>query len=279
VALNPTLFNGIRSLADSAAYLAGVERETGRFDVAAKNCEEALGIAEEPLRRGVGDNDFLVLLGALERARLAVCTGEALGTRKTALNTLLQEWEKSTPDAPLASDRLWLAVAGHLAVAEIAAQSGSSADVLREISKSEAVLATALHANPDRPKWRSLQARIETARGVTLAAACKAGEARAAAERAVVIAEKLAREDSSYNYELACALALQSRLDPSSSGPPAAAVAALRGAAAYGFDNVYKLKNDEQLAPIRGREDFLALVHDLEKKSAAPAGSRDDRKR
>ena len=147
------------------------------------------------------------------------------------------------------------------------------------LDQAEAALAPALLANPDRPQWRSFEARIETARGMTLATAGKAGEARAAAERAVAIAAKLAREDSSYNYRLACALALQARLDPSSAGPPAAAVAALRGAVAYGFDNVYKLKNDENLTPIRRREDFQALVHDLEKKSASPAGSGDDAKR
>ena len=46
VALNPTMFNGYASLAESATYLAGVERETGRFDLAAKYCEEALRITK-----------------------------------------------------------------------------------------------------------------------------------------------------------------------------------------------------------------------------------------
>jgi hypothetical protein len=109
-----------------------------------------------------------------------------------------------------------------------------------------------------------------------LAGTGKAGEAKAAAERAVAIAEKLARADSSYSYDLACALALQVRLDPTTPGPAAAAVTALRGAVEYGFDNVYKLKNDEHLAPIRRREDFLALIQNIEKKAAAPAGARVD---
>ena len=68
-----------------------------------------------------------------------------------------------------------------------------------------------------------------------------------AAKRAVAIAEPLAVEDSSYAYDLACALALQSRLDPAAPGPPAAAVAALRKAVETGFDNAYKLEADELL--------------------------------
>ncbi|MGO9470299.1 MAG: protein kinase domain-containing protein, partial [Isosphaeraceae bacterium] len=279
VALNPTLFNGSGSLAESAAYLAGVEREAGRFDLAAKNCEEALGIKEGRLQRGVGGNDTLVLLLSIERPRLAACTGESLGTRKTALNTLLPEWEKTVRDAPRVGDGVWLAVAGYLAVAEITARSGSSADSLGALAKAEAALATALQANPDRPRWRNLQARIETARGFTLAATGKPVEAKAAAERAVAVAEKLAREDSSYNYELACALALLARLDPSAPGPPAAAVAALRGAVAYGFDNVYKLSHDEHLEPIRSRADFHDVIHLLMKNSVTPGHSDGGHKR
>ena len=269
VALNPTLHNGYGSLAESAAYLARVERETGRFDLAANRCDDALGIAEGPLQRGTGGNDTLVLLLSIEWARLAVCTGESLGTRKTALNTLLPEREKTMPD---------VAVAGYLAIAEIAAQAGSSAVNLGALGKAEAALAPLLQANPDRPRWRSLQARIETARGFTLAGAGKADEARAAAERAVAVAEKLAGEDSSYSYELACALALQARLDPSSSGPPAAAVAALRGAVAYGFDNVYKLNHDQYLDPIRSRDGFQDVIHLARKNSFAPGDSGDGKK-
>jgi len=131
----------------------------------------------------------------------------------------------------------------------------------------------ALGANPEQPRWRSLQARIETARGFTLAATGKPIEAKAAADRAVAVAEKLAREDSSYNYDLACALALQARLDPAAPGPPAAAVAALRGAVAYGFDNVYKLNHDEHLAPVRGRQDFQDVIHLVKKSSVTPGDS------
>ena len=278
VALNPTLFNGYGSLAESAAYLAGVEREIGRFDLAAKNCDEARGTRQGPLQSGASGTDTLALLPSIEWARLAACTGESLGTRKTALDTLLPEWEKTIPDAPRAGDGVSWAVAGYLAVAEICARSGSTTDVLREISKSEAVLAAALQAKPDRPKWRSLQVRIETARGFTLAGAGKAGEAHAAADRAVAAAEKLAREDLSYNYDLACALALQARLDPAAPGPPAAAVAALRGAVAYGFDNVYKLKNDKELESIRSRRDFQDVIQLARKNSVAPGGSGDGKK-
>jgi hypothetical protein len=56
-------------------------------------------------------------------------------------------------------------------------------------------------------------------------------------------------------------------------------VAALRKAVEFGFDNVYKLKNDEQLAPFRPLEDFQMLVRETEKKVAARVVTEDNRKR
>jgi hypothetical protein len=107
---------------------------------------------------------------------------------------------------------------------------------------------------------RSLRARIETARGFALAGAGQVAQAATAANRAIDVAEPLAREDPSYKYDLACARALQARLDPNASGPPADAIAALRAAIEGGFDNAYKLETDERLAPLRPREDFRALI-------------------
>ena len=95
----------------------------------------------------------------------------------------------------------------------------------------------------------------------------------------MAVALKLAGEDPSYFYDLACALSLKARLSPKEPGPAADAVTALRKAVEFGFDNVYKLKNDEHLAAVRGRGDFQALVNDAEKNAAAAAGSVVDRNR
>ncbi len=116
-------------------------------------------------------------------------------------------------------------------------------------------------------------------RGSALSGAGKAGDAAAAAERAVAILEKLAAQDPSYSYDLACALALQARLDPTVPGPPSAAVAALKKAVETGFDNVYKLNHDEHLEPIRSRDDFQDVIHLVTKNSVTPGGPSGGQKR
>jgi len=50
---NPTLRNSLESLPEGSAYLAGVERETGRFDLAAKHCDESLAITESDDKRAL----------------------------------------------------------------------------------------------------------------------------------------------------------------------------------------------------------------------------------
>jgi tetratricopeptide (TPR) repeat protein len=68
--------------------------------------------------------------------------------------------------------------------------------------------------------------------------------------------------ESCHLYDLACHLALASTLQ----GPEPAeqAVRALRWCVAAGFDNPHKLRTDPALEPLRKREDFRKLVHDLE---------------
>jgi hypothetical protein len=143
------------------------------------------------------------------------------------------------------------------------------------LNKAEDTLAVALGSNPNQPRLRSLQARIETTRGLVDAGAGKADLALAAARQAIAIAKKLAQEDPSYSYDLACARALQTRLDPAASGPPTDAVKDLCRAVEAGFDNVYKLETDERLAPIRAREDFRALMRLVSEKTTTPAGPGD----
>ncbi len=113
-------------------------------------------------------------------------------------------------------------------------------------------------------------------RGALLYRAGKTAEASAAAKDAVAVARKLAGEDSAYLYELACALALEARLSPSEPGPAAAALDALRKSVASGFDNVYRLRNDEHLAPVRQSKDFQSLVDDTESRVRAAAKRGDE---
>src|SRR5262249_45222240 len=121
--------------------------------------------------------------------------------------------------------------------------------------------------SPDQPRLRCLKARIETARGFVLAGAGRATEAADAASRAFALAEKLARDDPSYNVDLACALALRTRVAPAEPGPPAPAVSALRPPVEAGFDNAYRLRHDDRLAPVRARSGFQELIRSVERRA------------
>ena len=102
----------------------------------------------------------------------------------------------------------------------------------------------------------------------------KVRAAAAAADRAVTLAEPLAHDDPAYLFDLACAYALQARLDPAAPRPPADAVKALEAAVKEGFDNAYKLETDERLAPLRSREDYRALIRLVKDRPATSAGTR-----
>jgi len=273
--LNPTSSEFSMCLAEYNYYLVGLERETNHFDLAESACEEAFGITNKDRHETV-PNAFMYEwhFGAVvESVRLAARTSESLSSRAGTLRTLLQELEEKTPGGPSTRGDRRLAVEGYLALAEVAARSGSTSGVLEALLSAESTLDAVLRATPEQPRLRSLKATIEMMRGSALAGAGKAGEAAAVAERAVAIEEKLAVEDPSYSYDLACALALQARLDPTAPGPPSAAVAALRKAVEAGFDNVYKLNHDEHLEPIRSRDDFQDVIHLVTKSSVTPGDS------
>jgi tetratricopeptide (TPR) repeat protein len=72
--------------------------------------------------------------------------------------------------------------------------------------------------------------------------------------------------ESCHLYDLACHQTLASTLPGANGRPdlPEQAVSLLRSAAAVGFDNLHRLRTDPALEPLRKREDFRQLVHDLE---------------
>jgi hypothetical protein len=70
-------------------------------------------------------------------------------------------------------------------------------------------------------------------------------------------------------FDLARHLALASTLPGAGIPDPAnRAVRALRHLAASGFDNPHKLRSDERLAPLRGRQDFQDLLRRLHAQAA-----------
>jgi hypothetical protein len=121
------------------------------------------------------------------------------------------------------------------------------------------VLEKLAKAEPENLRWRQGLARASEALGRVQARFGQMAQARDAAGRAVTIAEELARLDSAYEYDLACALGLRSRVS-ASEADAVKAIAALRRAIAAGFDNDYQLRTDPRLDGLRSRPDFPALI-------------------
>ena len=65
---------------------------------------------------------------------------------------------------------------------------------------------------------------------------------------------------------------LESRLDPTVASPPRAALTALRNAVEAGFDNVYKLENDNRLLSLRSLDEFRELIKHLRDPKQANPG-------
>ena len=140
------------------------------------------------------------------------------------------------------------------------AASGATRDALENLETAASLLAPWLLLSPGSLRLQALKARIEIERGMALDRSGKSALATAAAEGAVALAEKLAAADTAYLYDLVCALALESRLDPAAAGPPKAALAALRKAVEAGFDNVYKLETDPHLVSLHSLDEFRELI-------------------
>jgi serine/threonine-protein kinase len=270
---NPGLTGNAESLSETTAYLAGVDREIGRFDDAANGCEDALRVVNSVLqKRNTLNTDWIHLLILTESVRLAAQTGESMAVRAAALRTFLHGWAANESTGALVAANRWRIAEGHLALAGIAARSGPVMNTLEELDRAEQALAASSLPGPDQPLIRCLKARIETARGFSLVGAGRATEAADAAARAVALAEDLAQDDPSYNIDLARALALRTRVAPADPGPPSAAVSALRRAVEAGFDNAYRLRHDDRLAPVRARSDFQELIRVVERRATGPGG-------
>jgi serine/threonine-protein kinase len=166
------------------------------------------------------------------------------------------------------------AVLGYLALADLSVANGSPAEALATLKQASAILDPARQRLPNLLLFRGLTVRLETMRGDVLRRLNQNEAAGAAAKQAISVAEPLAHDDPAYLYDLACAYALRTRLDPASPGPPASAMKVLKAAINEGFDNAYKLEMDDHLAPLRSRRDFRVLSEVLKKKMPMPSPGR-----
>src|SRR5262249_36586550 len=115
-----------------------------------------------------------------------------------------------------------------------------------------------IRAEPENLRWRQGLARAWESLGRVQVRSGQLAEARDSSNQAVALAQELARQDSAYRYDLACALGLRAKV-ASCAGGAKEAIASLRQAVANGFDNEYQLRTDPRLDDLRSRPDFPVL--------------------
>jgi tetratricopeptide (TPR) repeat protein len=260
--------------AEYATALASLEGERGQPQLARQWIEKAL--AELTKMAHDTPNDVEVLTPLFE-AQVASLLLDIRAGRPTKLEQvekirqLVQERRQRAENDPRNIGACSEAVSGYLALAERSLADGLPADALDTLRKASSLLGPALQRFPDLLLFRSHAVRQETLRSEVLRRLNKNDEAAAAAKKAISVAEPLAQDDPAYLYDLACAYALQARVDPSAPGPPTAVVAALRAAIAEGFDNAYKLEHDDRLAQLGPRDEFRALIQRVKERAAKAA--------
>ena len=274
---HPDMVQNTLTLFESRCNVATIEREAGRADAARKTLGDSLPRMKQYLESRPDATDRRIYFQTLlESTLIEFASGAGTAAQVGSLLQVLRDQEDLTHAHPEDSIVRCAAVEYALALAQLGDDRGTPALALEKLNRAAALIKPGLEITPGHPRLRSRKSRLEIMRGTELHRAGKTDEARKAANTAVAVAEKLAAEDPSYSYELACALALRAQLCPGDPGPPAAALKALRKAVEVGFDNIYKLKNDQHLAPIRQREDFQTLLHDTER-SASESVARGDK--
>jgi tetratricopeptide (TPR) repeat protein len=275
----PSLTQNTWTLIESRTILATLQRESGQLDDAKRNFGDTLQVMRKNFEAVTDKVHQKIYYQVLLESTLLDCSrGGATSEKLAALAELLRDQESSLRKQPEQSIVRCRAVTSYLAIGQLLAASGATTAAIENFNRAEELIAPGLLATPGHTRLCCLKTRLETARGNALYQSGKRDEASAAAKEAVVVAEKLAGAEPTYFYELACALALEARLSAIDAQSAKAGVSALRKAVEFGFDNVYRLKNDEQLGPFRCREDFQMLVQETEKKAAARAVSQVDQK-
>ena len=268
---HPNMIQNTLTLFESRYILATLERESGRVEDAQTTLDDTLRQMKKQFEAAASAMNRRIYFQVLLESTLIECSRGGDATVKLGpLERNLREQETSLQANPEDSVVRCAAVASALALFQFRPTTEAPDLSLEKLNRAAGLIAPGLRITPEHPRLRCLNSGLEMMRGGLLHRAGKTAEASAAAKDAVAIAGKLAGEDSAYLYDLACALALQAGFSPSEPGPAAAALDALRKAVECGFDNVYKLKNDENLAPVRQRKDFQSLVDDTERKSAQP---------
>jgi hypothetical protein len=197
------------------------------------------------------------------------------GAQIAGQQRVVQERLKLADTDPENHQARYEAAVGYVRLAELQAQAGGPMEAQSILEKAVKILEEITRAQPENFEFQrflasafAVRSRLQNQNGDTVSALSSAKKA------ATLVEEKLVRGESAYLYDLACHQALCSSLaNLGKSGPnaeadryAAAAVEALQRALAAGYEDVYKLKTDSALAPLRARPVFQKLLQELEAK-------------
>jgi hypothetical protein len=209
---------------------------------------------------------------------LRVAMGQITPAAQIAgLQRIVQERLKLAANDPENHQARFEVAVGYVRLAELQAQAGGPMEAQSILEKAVKILEEIARAQPANFEFQrflasafAVQSRQQNQNG-------DAVSALRSAKKAVSLVEgKLVRGESAYLYDLACHQALCSSLAnlgktgsaAESDRHAAAGMEALQRAFAAGYEDVYKLKTDRALAPLRARANFQKLLQYLETKVA-----------
>jgi hypothetical protein len=266
-------------------YLRGcLQRTLGDRAEALTPCRKAVGIQEPLVKANPSADDFQSdllwsreLLNTLEveTGQTTPVAGVAVQLQIIGAREKLVQLNRGNPE------RHFEVAFGYTRLAELHLRADGAPAALGALDRALGVLEKIPPAHADNLRYRQLQARVQAAKAQALSRADHAA-ARRAADAALALSQKLAREDRAYLFDLArhsalcSAIAVLGTREPSPEETSRAqqladgAIEALRQAVKDGYDNAYQLKTD--LAPLRSREDFKNILAELSTQAKRPPG-------
>jgi serine/threonine-protein kinase len=187
----------------------------------------------------------------LQLSAHAATAADQIAVREAAVRA----WEIQVHKRPEnLADRFELAWSQVL-FAEVLAEAGQAGDAGSRLDAALAALENLTRAEPKNLRWQQAIARCWEVLARLHSAVGRTADSRDAAVKVLAIARELARTDSAYSYDLACALSLHGTL-LSSRRDEDEAVAILRQSIRDGFDDDQRLRTDPRLKSLRNRPDF-----------------------
>lgn len=238
----------------------GATRLRGRIDDALKAYARQIGFGTQTFPE---QTRVLVEIerrvGSLLASALPTTTAERIAARVREVQARQRLADQQPDNLALRFEAAWEAVQ----LADLLARDGQVERARPALALAFSLLGDSRQDDPVNLRWRHGRARAWETLARAESGSGDTPEARAAAGRAVAIAEALARTDPAYYYDLACMLSQRGAVS-SSESDATSAVVALRQAIRAGFENDHLLRNDPRLDGLRSRPDFPGSVRAAE---------------